>query len=108
MTSPLPLARVPYPHVSIIPEILGGAPFFTSSRVPVHRVWGWFKRGISVEMLVRRYPSLPPAAILSGLAFCFDNRELIDAVTTREEAVWRTVQEADPTAKQPFLPWRKP
>lgn len=84
----LPAVRVPYPHIEIHPEVLGGSPTIGGTRIPVRRIWSWYSRGVSVEVLIRRYPSIGPAKLLSALAFSFDNRELIDADLAQEQALF--------------------
>lgn len=70
--------------------------------MPVRRLWAWYTRGVSVETLVKRYPSLGPARVLDALAFCFDNQDLIDADLTRERALWDSPPYND--GRQPKLP----
>ncbi len=67
--------------------MLGGSPYVEGSRVPVRRLFAFYRSGASVETLLRRYPSLGPAKILDALAFAFDNEEVIDADLDREAAL---------------------
>ncbi len=85
--SPLPRIRVPHPHVRCDAAVLAGSPHVVGSRVPVRRLWIWYRTGTSIETLVKRYPNLGPARILDALAFAFDNQELIEADLAREEAL---------------------
>lgn len=85
--SPLPRIRVPHPHVRCDAAVLTGSPHVIGSRVPVRRLWIWYRRGTPIETLVKRYPNLGPARILDALAFAFDNQELIEADLAREEAL---------------------
>lgn len=48
------------------------------TQVPVRRIYDWFRRGVPAETLIKRYPTLGPAKVLSALAFSFDNKELIE------------------------------
>lgn len=86
--APLPRIRVPHPHVRCDAAVLAGSPHVVGSRVPVRRLWTWYRRGTPIETLVKRYPNLGPARILDALAFAFDNQELIDADLAREEALF--------------------
>lgn len=81
----LPIVLVPHPHVRVDPRVLGGSPHVVGSRVPVRRLWVFFRDGARVETLLRRYPSLGPAKIFDALAFALDNPEVIEADIGREE-----------------------
>lgn len=78
---------VPHPHVTSSEDVLGGTPVVTGSRVPVRRIWTWHRKGVSVETLVKRYPSLGWAKVCDALAFAYDNQELIEADLDRERAL---------------------
>jgi uncharacterized protein (DUF433 family) len=62
-----------YRYVSSQTLLLSG------TNIPVRRLWEWYTRGTSVETLIKRYPQLGPAKILSALAFCYDNLSEIEA-----------------------------
>ena len=91
-----PRVRVMHPHVMIDPEVLGGSPIVAGSRVPVRRLWAWHRGGTSVDTLLRRYPQLGPARVLSALAFAYDNEELIEADLDRERALLESEPERVP------------
>lgn len=57
------------------------------TRVPVRRLWAWHRKGVSVETLVKRYPSLGWAKILGALAFAYDNQDVVEADLARERAL---------------------
>jgi uncharacterized protein (DUF433 family) len=80
----LPIVLIPHPHVRVDRNVLGGSPFVVGSRVPVRRLWGFYRAGASVEVLIKRYPRLGAGKILDALAFAFDNREIIDLDLQRE------------------------
>jgi len=86
MTDRLPPVRTLHPHVEMS-EKMAGSPVVIGSRVPVRRLWAWHRRGVSVETLVKRYPSLGWAKVLGALAFAYDNEELIEADLDRERAL---------------------
>lgn len=87
MNKPLPAVRVPHPHVELQPD---GSPIIHGSRVHVRRLWSWHQRGVTVETLIKRYPSLGPACVLDALAFAYDNRELIRADLEREQELLKS------------------
>ncbi len=87
-TLALPRVMVPHPHVRCDLHVLAGSPHVVGSRVPVRRLWAWYRGGTSVETLVRRYPSLGPARVLDALAFAYDNLDVIEADLAREQAMF--------------------
>jgi uncharacterized protein (DUF433 family) len=105
----LPIVLVPHPHVRVDPGVLGGSPHVAGSRVPVRRLWAFFRDGARVETLMRRYPKLGPAKVLDALAFALDNPEVIEADIAREnqllERAGRTASAAQPKSEQIELPF---
>lgn len=81
---PLPRVRVPHPHVRCDIRVLSGSPHVEGSRVPVRRLWLWYRGGASVETLVKRYPQLGPGKVLDALAFAYDNLDVLEADIERE------------------------
>lgn len=67
--------------------MLGGSPHVVGSRVPVRRLWAFFKGGASVERILKRYPQLGPAKVFDALAFALDNPEVMEADLRREEEI---------------------
>jgi uncharacterized protein (DUF433 family) len=65
---------LPHPHVSVRP---GGGAFVEGTNVPVCRLFYFHKRGVPVQTLLRRYPRLEAAAVLSALSFAYDNEALV-------------------------------
>jgi hypothetical protein len=64
---------------------------------------------VSVETLLKRYPSLGPAKVLDALAFAFDNMDLVEADLSREQALLgTTVDEAPEAMNQEALPFKSP
>ncbi len=82
---PLPRVRVPHPHVRCDIGVLSGSPHVEGSRVPVRRLWLWYRGGSSVETLVKRYPQLGPGKVLDALAFAYDNLDVLEADIEREQ-----------------------
>ena len=69
--------------------MLGGSPYVDGSRVPVRRVYAFFRDGAKVETILKRYPQLGPAKVLDALAFALDNPEVIQADIEREHELLR-------------------
>lgn len=104
----LPPVLVHHPHVEVREDLLGGSPVVRGTRVPVRRLWAWHRKGVSVETLVKRYPSLGWAKVLGGLAFAYDNEELIEADLDRERALLESEPERVPgRMDQTTLPFSK-
>ncbi len=83
-TQRLPPVRVHYPHVDVREDRLFGSPVVRGSSVPVRRLWAWHRKGVTIETLVKRYPSLGPARVLCALAFAYDNEDVVTADLDRE------------------------
>lgn len=101
---------VPHPHVRVDANVLGGSPYVAGSRVPVRRLWSFYRKGVTLETLLRRFPRLGPAKVLDALAFAYDNEEVVLADIAREEHLLRqtepSAEEAKATAaKQMSLPF---
>ena len=92
----LPPVRVHHPHIEVHDELLGGSPVVRGTRVPVRRLWAWHRKGVSVETLVKRYPSLGWAKVLAGLAFAYDNQDLVEADLDRERSLLESEPELVP------------
>jgi uncharacterized protein (DUF433 family) len=94
----LPMILVPHPHVRVDASVLGGSPYVVGSRVPVRRLWSFYRKGVTLDTLLRRFPRLGPAKILDALAFAYDNEEVVLADIQREEQL---LEHAEPAEKTP-------
>ena len=83
----LPTVLIPHPHVRVDQNVLGGSPYVAGSRVPVRRLWAFFRDGASIERILKRYPQLGPAKVLDALAFALDNPEVLEADVAREQEI---------------------
>jgi uncharacterized protein (DUF433 family) len=92
----LPIVLVPHPHVRVDPKVLGGSPHIAGSRVPVRRLWGFYRSGATVEQIFKRFPQLSPAKVFDGLAFALDNQEVIEADIAREEEMLTRLGQRQP------------
>jgi uncharacterized protein (DUF433 family) len=84
---PLPIVLVPHPHVRVDSNVLGGSPYVVGSRVPVRRLWAFYRGGTSIERILKRYPQLGPAKVFDALAFALDNQEVVEADLAQEESL---------------------
>ena len=69
----------------------------------MRRLWLWHRKGVTVETLIKRYPTLGPAKVLDALAFAYDNETMIEADVERE----RDIIDAE-TSRTPALPHTRP
>ncbi len=83
----LPVVLIPHPHVRVDQAILAGSPHVSGSRVPVRRIFGFYRDGTKIETIMRRFPQLGAACILDAIAFALDNPEVIEADDAREAAL---------------------
>jgi len=106
----LPMVLVPHPHVRVDANVLGGSPYVVGSRVPVRRLWAFYRKGITIDTLLRRFPRLGAAKIFDALAFAYDNEEVMNADIQREEQLLDRVEAGKkdapgPPARQMNLPF---
>jgi uncharacterized protein (DUF433 family) len=83
-TSGLPIVLIPHPHVRVDVNVLGGSPYVVGTRIPVRRLWSFYRNGARVDTLLKRYPQLGPGKVFDALAFAWDNQEVIEADIARE------------------------
>jgi len=95
----LPIILVPHPHVRADPNVLGGSPYVIGSRVPVRRLYAFYRDGVRVETILRRFPKLEPAKVLDALAFALDNPEVMEADIEREREMLKRIGHRPATRK---------
>jgi len=96
----LPVVLIPHPHVRVDRAILGGSPHVSGSRVPVRRIFNFFRDGTKIETIMRRFPQLGAARVLDAIAFALDNPEVMEADTERESAILTSVGAKMPRGSQ--------
>ena len=67
---------MPKQTISVSPEIMGGTPVFTGTRVPVQTLIDYIKAGESIESFLEGFPSVKKEQVL---AFLDEARDLIVA-----------------------------
>jgi uncharacterized protein (DUF433 family) len=80
----LTIVLVPHPHVRVDANVMNGSPYVLGSRVPVRRIWSFWRAGSPVVAILKRYPQLGPAKVFDALAFAIDNPEVMEADVERE------------------------
>jgi len=82
----------PYPHIELRDVSgTGESAFVEGTNVPVRRIYDWFRRGVSAETLIKRYPGLGPAKVLTALAYAHDHKEAIEREIARAEEDMRAI-----------------
>ena len=66
--------------------VAGGKPCVRGHRIPVHRIAGWWRLGLSVEEIAEKHPSLGPAEIHGALAYYHLNRLEIERYLEEDRA----------------------
>ncbi len=62
-------------YIEVNPRILGGKPIIKGTRIPVSLILGYLAGGMSVDEVLREYPTLTKEAIHACLAYA---REVVD------------------------------
>ena len=65
-------------HIESSPDVCGGKPRITGSRVRVQDVVAWTEAGQSPDEIVGSFPNLTLADVYAALAYYHDHRDAID------------------------------
>ncbi len=69
---------ITYPYISVNPEIAGGVPIVTGTRVTVRSIAGYYQMGMSVDEILSTISHLLPSQVHSALAYYFDHQGEIE------------------------------
>ena len=76
-----------YPHVSSDPEICGGAPCVTGSRIPVRTLGAYAQMGVTPTQLMEEYyPWLSLAEIFGALTYYYDHLPQVESAELAKAA----------------------
>ena len=67
-----------YPYISTSPDIAGGVPIVSGTRVTVRRIAGYYQMGMNVDEILSALSHLRPSQVHSALAYYFDHQEEIE------------------------------
>ncbi len=67
-----------YPYISASPEIAGGVPIISGTRVTVRSIAGYYQMGMNVDEILSTLSLLRPSQVHSTLAYYFDHQEEIE------------------------------
>ena len=71
-------SEVLHPYVERRPQVQGGRPVIKGSRFPVSSIVQSYRRGLSVEEILREFSQLHPAEVHDALSYYHDHRVEID------------------------------
>lgn len=71
-------SEVLHPYIERRSGVQGGRAVIKGSRFPVSSIVQDYRRGLSVEDILRDFPSLHPAEVHDALSYYYDHRTEID------------------------------
>lgn len=93
--------EVIHPHVERRPGVQGGRPVIKGSRFPVSSIVQDYRRGLSVEEILRDFPFLSPAEVHDALSYYYDHRAEIDQEIAELTDLDTVMQKYPPTLLPP-------
>ena len=72
------LKKEHYPYIGSDPEIAGGKPIVSGTRITVRSIAGYYQMGMSIDEILTTMPHLTASQVHSALAYYFDHQEEID------------------------------
>ena len=88
-----------HPYVECRPNVQGGRPVVKGSRFPVSSIIQDYRRGLSVEEILREFPSLSPAEIHDALSYYYDHQAEIDQEITELTNLGAAMRQYPPTLR---------
>ncbi len=94
-------AEVAHPHIVRQPDVQGGRPVIKGSRFPVSSVVQNYRRGLSVEEILREFPGLSPAEVHDALSYYYDHRAEMDQEIAELSDLAAAMERHPPTLRPP-------
>ena len=88
-----------HPYVECRPNVQGGRPVVKGSRFLVSSIIQDYRRGLSVEEILREFPSLNPAEIHDALSYYYDHQAEIDQEITELTDIDAVMRQYPPTLR---------
>lgn len=88
-----------HPYVERRPHVQGGRPIIRGSRFPVSSIIQDYRRGLSVEEILREFPSLRPAEIHDALSYYYDHQAEMDHEIAELANLDAAIQQYPPTIR---------
>jgi uncharacterized protein (DUF433 family) len=94
-------SEVVHPYVERRPHVQGGRPVIKGSRFPVSSIVQSYRRGLSVEEILREFSHLHPAEVHDALSYYYDHRVEIDQEIAELTDLKPVMQQYPPTLSPP-------
>ncbi len=88
-----------HPYVERRPYVQGGRPVIRGSRFPVSAIIQDYRRGLSVEEILREFPALKPAEIHDALSYYYDHQAELDQEIAELTNLDAAMQQYPPTIR---------
>ena len=84
------IAVVPIAHIVRTTGVCGGRPTIAGTRIEVAAVAYRYRRGDSVEEILKAWPHVTPGQVHAALSYYFDHQQEIDEglALEQDEAYW--------------------
>jgi uncharacterized protein (DUF433 family) len=94
-------SEVFHPYIERRPGVQGGRAVIKGSRFPVSSIVQDYRRGLSVEEILRDFPTLRPAEVHDALSYYYDHRAEIDQEITELTDLDAAMRKYPPTLLPP-------
>lgn len=94
-------SEVIHPYVERRPQSQGGRPVIKGSRFRVSSIVQSYRRGLSVEEILREFSHLHPAEVHDALSYYYDHRAEIDQEIAELTDLKHVMQHYPPTLSPP-------
>lgn len=78
-----PIERTEHPHVVKRAGVLGGQPIVDGQRIAVRHLLDLYESGMSVDEILKTFPTLKPAHVHDALSYAYDHPDEMAAVAER-------------------------
>ena len=90
-------SNVIHPYIERRPDVQGGRPVIKGSRFLVSSIVQSYRRGLSVEDILREFPHLQPAEVHDALSYYHDHRAEMDQEIVALMDLRHVMQQYPPT-----------
>ena len=90
-------SEVSHPYIQRRPNVQGGRAVIKGSRFPISSIVQDYRRGLSVEEILRDFPSLRAAEVHDALSYYYDHRAEIDQEIVELTDLAAAMQKYPPT-----------
>lgn len=90
-----------HPYIERRADVQGGSPVIRGTRFPVHSIVQNYRRGLSVEEILRDFPTLTPAQVHDALSYYYDHTAEIEQELARTSDLDQAMRQF-PASVQPM------